>query len=453
MPYETRDYTEIFFEYINRKCGVQIDDLSYCDLLYDPYMKEFRRYNYGVYEVQTDQDIARLFYQAMEEGQCANTLNRKRHCIDLLKVEYQYKGDWMDNDPNYDCVLNGIVDLQSRELLPHHPDCHFKHQIKRNYFPDVDPIIPEKFNECLKAIKDKYDRENYLKFWISVVHKKHEYESFLICYGPKGSGKSSNLGIFPAMYGEDVTAKKPLNLIGRRFGLSNIYTKRINIHPDMPVVDLDPFTISVLKNITGNDGGIDVEIKGLTPITYKIMLFLAFGIQQLPGFNQHAEKEIDSIMRRVVLVDFPETQKINRKFKKDLLAPDFLDQLYSWLVYMRPVPFFEDDKMDEWIQYNKKKWLRNADPVLRILEDNFVYEDKHTTKAFDVIQLVRAELEADGMLVPSRLKTQITNAFSAMNIHSNGKRGTNCLYENCRQIDPEELFLQELYDEVNNQNE
>jgi phage/plasmid-associated DNA primase len=251
------------------------------------------------------------------------------------------------------------------------------------------------------------------------------------------------------MWGAQVTSKKSLHLMGKRFGLSNIYDKRINIHPDMPIVDLDPYCISILKNLTGNDDDIEIEIKGLTPIEYKITLFLAFAIQQLPGFNIHAEKEIDSIMRRVVLVEYPVMQEVNREFKKSLIDPTFLDQLYSWLVVTNPVPFYENYKEEEeWIQYNKNKWLMNADPILRILLDNYEYKEKYTVKAYDVVQMVKEQLMNEGMLVPKSVKTQITNAFSTMNISNNGKRGSNCLYENCRQIDPEDVELAEILAEV-----
>lgn len=436
---EAVSYVDIFYEWIHKRYKWKEGKHKGLKILYNIKLKRWYKYIRGVYKLQEIAEINNLFFKCMEDNEIPTTDSRLNHAIKYLQTWCIFDGNWLDNNDRYDCVLNGIVDLEERKIAPHSPKFKFKYKIERNLDVNVDLVIPELLVESCKAIPDLIDKGNYIKFWIAAAHKRHDYECFLLCYGVRGAGKSSNLKTFSTMWGSQVTGKKPLQEIGKRFGLSSIYDKRINIHPDMPMIPFDAFTISQIKTITGNDGDIEIEIKGIPRFNFEMKLFLAGGLNQLVEFAKNAEKEIDSIMRRAVLVEFPNVQKVNRAFKKSLADPKYLDQLYSWLVMTQPVPFYDEDNMDEWIQRNKKKWLMNADPVMRIIQDNFEFKKQHTIKAHDVIGFVREEMKKEGFLIPQgqSLKNQITNAFSAMNIYHNQKRGSKCLYQNVSEMFPD----------------
>lgn len=430
-------FYETFESVIKHDFTVIEDGLEYSRIIYDSNTKKFHIYTAeGYYKETPIEDIQNLYYIYMSVEKIATSNQMRNHCIDRLKSRSILKCKWLDDDGNLECVKNGIINLKERKLYPHSPKYFFKHQIERNFIEDVDPVIPGRFNEVLKCIPDELDRDNFIKYWLACVHKNHDYEVFLLCYGVKWGGKSSCLNIFSEMYGTQVVSKQPLNKFGNRFGLSSVYDKRVNIHPDMPIARMNPYTISTLKSLTGQDGTIEVELKGKTPFTYPIGIFLAFGINQLMGFTDDAEKEIDSIMRRVVLVEFPNEQKLSPKFKKSLQDPVFLDELYSWFVITQSYPFFEYTKESqrEWIKRNKKKWLLNADPILRILMDNYIFEEDMKIQSYDVVGVVKIQLEKDGNFVPKRLKTLITQAFSTMNIYPNNARGANQYYVNVSEM-------------------
>ena len=427
-------YYDRFLQWVDDHYTLALEDAAFYLLLFDPKIKEWFHYGDGYYQHLEVQEVRKIYLDCMKYYEIPTTSPKMNHCIQYLETICLFIDRWDDANPQYDCVKNGIVNLVTRELLGHTPALKFKYQIDRNFDPYVDPVIPARFNECLKAIPNKQDRDNYLKFWLAVVHKIHDYEVFLMCYGVKWGGKSSNLNIFARMYGSQVIGKKPLQMIGKRFGLGSIYDKRLNIHADMPIVNIDPYTISQLKSLTGNDGDMDIELKGVNSFTYPISLFLAFGINQLMGFTQNAEKEIDSVMRRVVMVEFPDVQKVDAPFKNSLEDPAFLDQLYSWFVITQSVPLFEVEQQNSWVQRNKKKWLLNSDPILRILMDTYQYEEGESVHAYEVVVRVKNELEQSGSLVPKSLKTQVTNALSTMGIYPNGRRGASANYENMSEM-------------------
>ena len=407
-------------------------------LVYDPTDQNWFAYNDGVYAKQDIQDINRIYFECMTNYQIPTSNPKLAHCIKYLEVICKKNFQWLDADENYDCVQNGIVNLKTHELISHTPELHFKYKVERNFLEDVDRVIPPALYKSLQSIPQQHDRENYLKYWINTIHKYND-ESFLMCYGVKWGGKSTNLNIFSNMYGTQMTGKKALHLIAKRFGLSNIYDKRVNIHPDMPIVAVDPFTISLIKTLTGGDGPVEVEIKGKTTFTYPVQLFLAFGINQLMDFSRDAEKEIDSWMRRVILVEFPESQAKDALFKKSITDSQFLDEVYSWLVFQPCLPYFEEGEEEQWIQSNKKKWLMNSNPILKIIEENYVSEKGTAIQSYEVVAHIKAELEQEGSLVPTNLKEQITNALGTMGIFSNGRRGGSAQYINIRKRDGQNL--------------
>ena len=428
-------YYEVFQHYIRDRYNIEGEDGHFYNLLlFDFTTQDWYIYKDGYYQLTPIQKIRQLFHICMDLNKIPTNNQKCSHCVQRLEAEYGVKGTWLDNDPYYENVLNGIILIPERQLIAHSPMFHFKYQIPRKFDPEVDPVIPPLFHQALQCIPKKEDRDNFLKFWLIVAHKRHEFEVFLMCYGVRWGGKSSMLNIFAAMFGPHVLGKKPLFIIGERFGMSNIYDKRLNIHADMPIANLTPYTISQLKTITGNDGGIDIEIKGKTPFAYPVQLFLAFGINQLMGFTKEAEKEIESIMRRVVLVEFPKKQAVDAAFKKQLVEPAFLDHLFSWLIITQPMPLFDETDQDEWVAGNKEKWIMNAYPIIRILSERYEKVLNCSIEAYEVVEYVREQLKSEGQIISKDLKSYVTQAFATLDIYPNNKRGANCHYLNvaCR---------------------
>src|SRR4030066_220977 len=101
-----------------------------------------------------------------------------------------------------------------------------------------------------------------------------------MCYGPRGSGKSTLLQIFENLFGIDLVSKTPWNKIGQRFGMKECYDKRVNVCPDLEIKYVSSEAIAMLKNLTGKDGYIEVEKKGIDSFSYPIQCFISFGSNQ-----------------------------------------------------------------------------------------------------------------------------------------------------------------------------
>jgi len=435
-------YYTVFERYVDSMYKID----GYYTIRYDTLIGKWFRYEDGYYHQITIQSIYQIFIEAMLVNGLAESTTKMNYCIKKLEALTQFDGHWDDNSPAIDNVLNGIVNLETRELEDHHPSYMFKYQVRRKYNPAVDRVIPTLYNEVLQCIPNPKQREYFNNFFLHVIHKNFDDEVFLMLYGVKGAGKSTLIQIFTEMYGPQMTSKTGLQKLGGRFGKTDMYDKRINAEPDLPIVDLNPYVISELKKLTGEDGYLEVELKNKDPFKYLISCFLVFGINQLMGFNQDAEKEIDSIMRRVILVECPTMMPKNAEFKKKIRDPEFLDELYSWGVITPPLLMYEPEEEEEWIRQNKELWLLNSDPILRICREEFEYcppeiiqEESgieipliQSIRIMEVITTVSECLEEEGQIIPKHtdIQTLITRSLKTMKILKNTRHGKNAAYEN-----------------------
>ena len=132
--------------------------------------------------------------------------------------------------------------------------------------------------------------------------------------------------------------------------------------------------------------------------------------------------EIESIGRRTVLIHCPTEQSRDEAFKNSIRDPEFLDQLYSYLINQTPIQNIIGDGQD-WIDATLKRWFKDCDPIFDVLDeqyqrvDDVVSIDKNT-----VYDTVLHALQEDGVLIPKNLQTQITATLKTMRIHLNNNR-------------------------------
>jgi len=434
-----RNYLEEFIDHI--RTHYKLDECY--TFRFDTMIEKWFQYDDGYYKQVPIQQIYSVYWNIPFTTKTSNT--KLSHCIKWLEAETQFDGKWMDHDPNYDNCLNGIVNITTHKLLSHTPRMMFKHQVPRNFDSLEGQLIPKQFATALECIPNEQQREYFLKFFLNTIHKRFEDEVFLMLYGVKGAGKSTLIQIFSCMFGPAMTSHTSLNKLGGTFGKSAMYDKRVNCEPDLPIVPLYPNAISEIKKITGEDGELEVSLKFRTPFNYPVSCFNIFGINQLMGFTDDAEKEIDSIMRRVVLVNCPNMMLKDAEFKKLMRSPKFLDKLYSWAMWAPCYPIYEPEEEEEWIRHNKELWLLNSNPILKILQEEFefcptdydeteegvrIYQEKQKVKCTEVREVVADRLEEEGYLVPTQIRKAITEALKTMKIYRGDTTGTKASYEN-----------------------
>jgi phage/plasmid-associated DNA primase len=266
--------------------------------------------------------------------------------------------------------------------------------------------------------------DRLLQHFINIVHRDFSQKIFVMIYGKAGGGKSTLLNIPANLYGDDLTSATDIYRMGRKFGLEDCYDKRINVDSDMPTKKMSPDIVATLKKITGGVHGSDnkmvVEKKGVGIFSVHIHCFFLFGCNQLAKWEEDSLQEVESIMRRALLVKYESFAIDCAGLEEITLDPEFLDKIYTWLLHQPVAPVKNIDKAS-WVKETQKEWFLDCDPLMGVLND--LYEssdsDKDTVPCREVYDKALAELQDQNLTIPKNLMAQITISLMAMGVRKN----------------------------------
>ena len=227
------------------------------------------------------------------------------------------------------CFTNGVLDLATRELLPHSPDFYFTSSLPFAWNPDAPE--PQLVIDWLRAAVGGHDDQVQLlrAFLNAVVVGRPDLQRFLELIGAAGSGKGSFIRLAQALVGSGGSHSTRLKeLEENRFETANLLGKRLVV-----IGDAEKWhgSVDVLKSITGEDS-IRFEQKhkqGGEDFIYGGMVIIAG--------NQHTDSNDYSsgIQRRKITVPFDHVVPASER--RDL-AGEFEPQLPAVLKWVLDMP-------------------------------------------------------------------------------------------------------------------
>jgi phage/plasmid-associated DNA primase len=157
--------------------------------------------------------------------------------------------DWYEGN-EYLLFTNGILKVDTRELLPFDREMHITQQLPYEYDPyaSCEAII-----KWLKSTQnDSWGRVQVLRAWLRAVLLSHsDIQKFVEIVGPGKSGKSTYSNLAHALVGDDNAMISSLeHLEKNRFETANLYKKKLLLFND---VERYGGSVSVLKALTGRD--------------------------------------------------------------------------------------------------------------------------------------------------------------------------------------------------------
>ena len=154
-------------------------------------------------------------------------------------------------------VLNGVLNLDTLELLPHTSQRYCLSQIPVSYDPEAD--CPE-FKRWVKTtLAPEYHR--VLQQWFgNMITPGHPYKKALFSVGPPNSGKTVLTHIMIAFIGVENTRMKTIRSICARFGSFDLFGAMVNVCDEQP--DDIEGCLEEFKKLTGS-GFLEGEIKGV----------------------------------------------------------------------------------------------------------------------------------------------------------------------------------------------
>lgn len=206
----------------------------------------------------------------------------------LLTDGKRVRSSELNSAGNLICFKNGILNLDTLELVPHSPEELLTIQIPCEwvYASGALPECP-RFNEFLETLTSGDNAMQvllweYIGFIISNV-AGYIPKKALFLYGAGNTGKSQLLELIKRLIGAENYASTDIKeLEENRFAAFALWNKRLAGSPDMAAMKVDE--LKLFKKLTGGDD-IPFEAKGKDRFTDKYRGALMFCVNELPKFG------------------------------------------------------------------------------------------------------------------------------------------------------------------------
>jgi len=274
-------------------------------------------------------------------------------------------GRFLNDQMDWICLQNGILNVNTFEFRPHDPDCYFTGALAVSFDPESTDRC-ERWEQFLKETIETPGPIAQLQEFFGYCLTRHtKYQKCLFLLGPGEDGKSKCLEILEEMIGEINCAAVSFNDLEKEFHRSSLYQKMLNISTEIGAQAIEsPY----FKAITGGDP-ISAAFKNVDNFTFKPYVKLAFAGNSLPRVRDNSH----GYFRRFMPIQFK-----NQFFEGDPRRdPDLMDklrtelsQIFIWS--LNGLARLTQQKMFTNCEETKKLMMvyrRSNNPVLCYLED------------------------------------------------------------------------------------
>jgi putative DNA primase/helicase len=290
--------------------------------------------------------------------------------------------DWYEGTDHL-LFTNGVLNIETRELLPFERDMYFTQQMPYDYNAHAT------CDELIKWLKhtqhDSWERTQVLRAWLrATLLGRYDLQKFVEIVGPGKSGKSTYANLAVALVGRGNTYSTDFeNLEKNRFEAAAYLGKKLLLFQD---ADRWGGSVSKLKAITGNDW-IRSERKfqgeNLDPFQYQgVVMITANEAIQSTDYTS-------GLARRRLTIPFDRPFTGSQAEQKELIAFNskgeprgefalMLPGLVNWLLdmdedTMRQYLMETSSKVKFFRKYEKMQNLR-SNPILDWMEHKVVYD-------------------------------------------------------------------------------
>lgn len=215
----------------------------------------------------------------------AKALHETVELLMTMHPEDTHKPHMLDNEENLVNFKNGMVNIITKQVLPHDPKYLSLQQRQLTFAPSKDYSLNDcpMFANYLRMLTDENeDRMALLLEYAGAVLSNvdgSKYKSILHLVGAGDSGKSQYPKLLSRLIGEEYATATKFVKLDNRFQEQILVGKRLVYDPD---VDLNTIGGNALiMNVTGNDN-ILIERKGRDPFEYHYRGFLLECSNEMP---------------------------------------------------------------------------------------------------------------------------------------------------------------------------
>ena len=289
-------------------------------------------------------------------------------------VGYIQRETYIDRDklnPNHDIVVvkNGVIDLNTRKLLPHNKEYKATVAVPVTY--DVGADCPK----ITKFITEVVKEEDRLLLWEIPAWCLTPYsgiQRLVILLGEGANGKTVYLEMLRRFLGrENCTAYSLQSLTTNRFAIAGLYGKLANISPELPSTALRQ--AGPLKTLTGLDT-VEAEKKFRDSFNFVNTAKMIFATNTPPEISE----DTLAVWRRFVVIDFP-FRFTGDRADKNLLAKLTTEKELSGLLNkalegLARLKKIGDLSYTRSIEDTRNKYLLASNPVMAFIEERCEFD-------------------------------------------------------------------------------
>lgn len=246
-------------------------------------------YRDGVYEDFAEVYLKKVLFDNAEHIRISNgkSLLRKYDIDDIMARVCSWSpyhvSNFNNNEHIYN-VSNGILNLDTLDLIPHSPNYLLTCKSPVEYNPDAEcPNFKEFLDQSLDTKYHSLIGEiiGYI-FW----PQYHVHKAFMFL-GPRRTGKSTMMRSIESVMGQNSCSHVSLqDLLENKFMRAILFGKKLNSCGDLPALPLKD--VGIFKNVTGEDT-IEAENKFEHPFDLANKAKLLFSANRLPRLRSPDE--------------------------------------------------------------------------------------------------------------------------------------------------------------------
>ena len=264
-------------------------NLSYVMLKRQGYdIADFYVYDNGVYKKCSKQEFKSYIKSYIPIGLASDTVLNNIYNLVGCSNENVFEFDYADSDENIINVKNGILNLATKELMPHNSNNISTIQLNCKY--DTKAQAPHFMKFVNRLCSDKEGNVNneklmLLQEWTGLLLSNitiNKVKKCFVLYSALGNtGKSVYLNMICRILGGEHTINIPIQNMSDRFALSDLYGKRLDVVGDQQADGVD--NSSGFKQLTGGDR-VKVEFKGKQSFDWIFRGGIVISCNDLPCF-------------------------------------------------------------------------------------------------------------------------------------------------------------------------
>ena len=293
---------------------------------------------------------------------------RMDEAIDVVATQTFQPPEKLEFDPMLLNLRNGMLDVETREMVPHAPKFNSRVQLPVKYLEDA--TCPRWIEFLAEIFADNLEKGVVLQeFFGYCLYPKILFPAAVFQIGQGGNGKGVVEKILCAMLGKENVSHISMARMEESFGPAELREKLLNSCGE---TETKPLEVTNFKGIAAGDE-IQAEVKFKSDIKFTPIAKHLISMNSFPGIKEKTH----AFFRRIIVLEYNQTfegDAADARLLEKLMAE--LDGIFKWaLEGLTPVLQNEAIASPEVVQVAKTRFKERVNPVLGFVAESCVLEE------------------------------------------------------------------------------